>query len=239
MRSPECLPVRILPYHLLWVPVDLRVFTVRFVSERCRNRKWRGSEMEKNEVNTAFEILLEEVEAVGNTLNDAGADAFRKGDYEQARRVIEDATRLAGFREKIKSLQKEWQQGFVGKTVAPVSGIPKAKRKIDKRLTRGLRTPEEAFRLPLLQALNELGGRASMNDVLNGLEKNLKSTLTPYDYQPLPSNPKQMRWKNTAQWCRLTLVTEGLMKNDSHWGVWEISPSGVKALKGGREKVSS
>jgi restriction system protein len=189
--------------------------------------------MEKTEVNAAFEILLEEVESVGNTLNEAGADAFRKGDYELARRVIEDATRLTGFREKLKSLQKEWQQGFAGKASAPFSGAPRIKRKIDKRLTRGLRTPEEAFRLPLLQALKDLGGSAPMNDVMNTLEKKLKSTLTPYDYQPLPSNPKQMRWKNTVQWCRLTLVTEGLMKNDSSWGIWEISQAGIAALKRG------
>jgi restriction system protein len=34
----------------------------------------------------------------------------------------------------------------------------------------------------------------------------------------VPSEPKQSRWRNTAQWCRNTLVNEGLLKKDSPWG---------------------
>jgi len=36
--------------------------------------------MERNEVSTAFEIVLEEVEAVVDSLNNEGAEVFRKGD---------------------------------------------------------------------------------------------------------------------------------------------------------------
>jgi hypothetical protein len=64
--------------------------------------------MKGNEVNTAFEILLEEIELVANSLHEEGAAAFKAGDYDAARRAIEDATRLADFREKVKALQKEW-----------------------------------------------------------------------------------------------------------------------------------
>ena len=64
--------------------------------------------MKSNEVNTAFEILLEEIELVANSLNEEGAEAFRTGNYDSARRAIEEATRLAEFREKVKALQKEW-----------------------------------------------------------------------------------------------------------------------------------
>jgi len=53
--------------------------------------------MNKNEVNIAFEILLEEIELVANQLNESGADAFRIGDYDKARQAIEEATRLADF----------------------------------------------------------------------------------------------------------------------------------------------
>ena len=59
--------------------------------------------MDTNEVNEGFEILLEEIEAVADTLNDAGAEAFRAGDYDKARAAIEEATRLAEFREKVKA----------------------------------------------------------------------------------------------------------------------------------------
>ena len=59
--------------------------------------------MIKNEVNIAFEILLEEIELVANQLNESGADAFRAGDYDKARQAIEEATRLADSREKVKA----------------------------------------------------------------------------------------------------------------------------------------
>lgn len=36
--------------------------------------------MDQNEVNEAFEILLEEIEAVANALNEEGAQAFRAGE---------------------------------------------------------------------------------------------------------------------------------------------------------------
>ncbi len=64
--------------------------------------------IQENEVNTAFEILLEEIELVANQLNEEGAQAFKQGEYDKARRAIEEATRLADFREKVKALQKEW-----------------------------------------------------------------------------------------------------------------------------------
>lgn len=96
---------------------------------------------------------------------------------------------------------------------------------------RGLRTPEEAYRRPLLEALVELGGRAKVAEVLSHVEAKMKGILNEHDYDPLPSNPKQPRWRNTAHWCRNTLVTEGVMKNDSPAGIWEISEKGVEALR--------
>jgi hypothetical protein len=150
--------------------------------------------MRGNEVNTAFEILLEEIELVANSLNEEGAEAFRKGDYERARRSIEEATRLAEFREKVKALQKEWA----------TLGAKRAKREMKTRRTgkgrlpRGLRTPEEAFRRPILKALVELGGKVPIGDVLNLVGKKMKGKFTKYDLEPLPSDPKSIRWRNTA-----------------------------------------
>jgi len=187
--------------------------------------------METNEVNFAFEILLEEIEGVVNALNKDGAAAFQKGDYEKARGIIEDATRFTTFREKVQTLQKEWGQLHIRKVSPTKTQTPSKRQSLTAKLKRGLRTTENSFREPILEALQGLGGSARMNDVLNRIEKTMKSALTPHDYQPLPSDPKQIRWRNTAQWCRNTLVNEGLMKKDSPWGIWEISSMGVDALK--------
>jgi len=183
--------------------------------------------MQGNEVNTAFEILLEEIELVVNQLNEDGAQAFKEGDYDTTRRTIEEATRLAEFREKVKALQKEWASLLAKRPQRPKT----AGREVKSRLPRGLRTPEDAFRRPILEALVELGGKASIGKVLDLVEKKMSAKLTKYDLEPLPSDPKSIRWRNTAQWCRNSLVREGLMKTDSPHGIWEISESGRRALQ--------
>jgi restriction system protein len=179
--------------------------------------------MDRNEVDIAFEIVMEEIEAVANGLNGEGSAAFDKGDIDRARQVIEDATRLAGFRDKVKALQQEWQQSF------PAVPRKKARRMSRGRLPRGLRTPEDAFRGPLLQSLVERGGSADMNDVLEQVGRRMRRQLNEYDREPVPSDPNSIRWRNTAQWCRHTLVREGLMKSDSPRGLWEITAAGRKA----------
>jgi len=42
----------------------------------------------------------------------------------------------------------------------------------------------------------------------------------------IPSNSKQRRWENTAQWARNTMVNEGLLSADSPRGIWEITKKG-------------
>ena len=186
--------------------------------------------MDRNEVSTSFEIVLEEIEVVVDSLNQDGSEAFKKGDYDSAQKLIEIATRITDYRNKVRELQKEWDALFSAK-------VPVRLRKPRKdlgRLQRGLRTPQEIFRKPLLETLIEQGGSAPVKTVLEILGKKLKHIINEYDKQPLPSNPNTTRWENNAQWCRNTMVhQEGLMKDDSPGGIWEISDKGREALKRG------
>jgi len=187
--------------------------------------------MDRNEVSTAFEIVLEEIEDVVDNLNQDGAGAFQKGDYETARNLVETATRLTDFRGKVRGLQKEWDTLF--STRVPRKALRRTRTSVQGKLRKGMRTPEEAFRRPLLETLMEAGGSASVNVVLDKLEGKMGAFLNEYDYQPLPSNPNTTRWRNNAQWCRNTLVQEGLMRHDSARGIWAISDRGRLALEKG------
>lgn len=158
-----------------------------------------GDCMQGSEVYEALEILLEEIELVANELNDEGAKAFRSGDYEAARRAIEKAARLAEFRNKVKALKKEWNSIMTQIQQTRKKSSPRLFQVVKKRLPKGLRTSEDTFRLPILEALIELGGKASASEVLDLVEKKLSSVLKECDYEPLPSNPKSIRWRNTAQ----------------------------------------
>ena len=184
--------------------------------------------MNKDEVQSAFEILLEEIERILEDINDAGARAFQRGAYDEARQISERAKWLAEFHDRVKALQQEWASHFPGHI--PREGTP---HRGFGRLRRGIQTPEKAFRRPILEALVALGGRGRMSEVLDLVEKKMKGVLTDYDYQSLPSRLGTPRWRNTAQWCRLKMVREGLLKNDSPPGIWEISEKGREALRGG------
>jgi len=98
-----------------------------------------------------------------------------------------------------------------------------------KKLRKGLKRPEQAYRRPILEALYELGGSASVNDVLKVVERKMKPLLTEVDYQKLPSG-SDIRWRNTACWERYTLVKEGLLKSESPGGIWELSDKGSKEI---------
>jgi len=63
--------------------------------------------MDKNEVNAAFEILLEEIEEVFNTISKEGEEAFKTQDFDKAKTLSDYGKRLKDFREKVKTLQRE------------------------------------------------------------------------------------------------------------------------------------
>lgn len=121
--------------------------------------------MEQNEVMAAFEILLEEVETVVTDFNEEGANAFRNSDYETAREVVGRAKQITALRDRVKEHQKEWEQLFA-RRVAETLKKKARHAALAQRLERGLRTAETAFRLPILEALAELAGPASIGDVL-------------------------------------------------------------------------
>jgi hypothetical protein len=99
-----------------------------------------------------------------------------------------------------------------------------------KKLRKGLKTPQQAYRHPILEALYELGGSASVGDVLEVVEKKMKPLLNEVDYQKLPSGV-DIRWRNTAMWERFRLVKEGLLKSESPDGIWELSDKGVQEVE--------
>jgi len=63
-------------------------------------------------VNTAFELLLEQTTNKAHELNREGALAFENGEYDDAAKLGERGKRLANFNKKISDLQLEWLNQF-------------------------------------------------------------------------------------------------------------------------------
>jgi len=183
-------------------------------------------------VSAAFEMLLEEVEAEIEFFNEVGKAAIEKRDYERVSEAITHATNITSFREKIATLESEWEELSAAFKVEPEEEeqVGSERRNLG-RLRRGIRTPDKAFREPILAALVELGGSGSVGDVLDLVERRMKKVLKKVDFQPLASDPNNLRWRNAAQWCRNNLVKASLMKSDSPRGVWEITEEGRAHLE--------
>jgi len=92
--------------------------------------------------------------------------------------------------------------------------------------------PVHGYWLPILELLDEAGGSAPSNDVIEALEERMQNLLTPRDFEPLKSG--EIRWRNRARFARLRMKERGLLSDTSHRGVWEITDAGRRHLVEGR-----
>ena len=187
--------------------------------------------IENNPTNVfvAFELLLEELEAEVEFTNKVGSKAFEGRNYDRAKEALERAAFLTAFRDKVAGLRKEWE-AFAA-TVPEDDEETQAQRRNLGRLGRGVRTREELYFQPILNALVAMGGTGRMADVLDRVGVLMQGALKKVDFEPLASDPDMPRWRNSAQWARYSMVKEGLLKPDSPRGIWEVTDAGRRALR--------
>ncbi len=94
------------------------------------------------------------------------------------------------------------------------------------RAPHGVLLPESQYELPLLRALVDAGGRAPTSEIVERVGHRLQDQFTELDHDMLQSGIP--RWKNRAQFARLSLIKQGFLRDDSSRGVWEITESGRK-----------
>ncbi|NLE58886.1 MAG: hypothetical protein GX616_11030, partial [Planctomycetes bacterium] len=143
------------------------------------------------------------------------------------------AEQITAFRDKVAALRKEWDALNHAETEEDEE--TRAERRNLGRLRKGLRTPEAAYYLPILKALVELGGSAKMQAILDKVHTAMKPILKDVDHEPLASDPDMPRWRNSAQWARNSMRQEGLLKDDSPHGIWEIADAGRARLAEGKQ----
>ncbi|MGD0006116.1 MAG: winged helix-turn-helix domain-containing protein, partial [Anaerolineaceae bacterium] len=100
-----------------------------------------------------------------------------------------------------------------------------------------IRTPNRAFRIPILQTLSEMGGKAEVSRILKRVEELVKDQLTERDREHRDTS-SELQWKNAAEWERNTMKNAGLLKDDSPFGIWEITDSGREYLKNHQAETS-
>ena len=181
----------------------------------------------EREVKSAIELLLEEVGRTYDVLYQEAQKAVAIHDIDRSQHILEICRKVKAFKEKVENLKSEWDAIFSGVVYMPTKNCSGRKKENKSRLKRGLRTPEEKFILPILEALIELGGEAHARDVLKLVHAKMKNILNSYDYEDLSSN-NQKRWENTALWVKYRMVKEGLLDRSVQRGVWRITEKGRK-----------
>ena len=73
-----------------------------------------------------------------------------------------------------------------------------------------------------------------MDDVLGRVEHKMKHLFSAVDYDNVPSGG-EIRWRNSAQWARNTLVHQrGLLNKNSGHGIWELTDLGIAQVESKR-----
>lgn len=173
----------------------------------------------------AFETLLASVtEALNRSLARHSAAASR-GDLKALDAEMELQRRLVGARKKLEALHKAWPLPEAEKPAPrPKKRAPRA-----TRLGRGQKTPDAAYVLPILQALDEMGGRGRAPDVVDRVGEIMAGDLNEHDRGKVRSG--EVRWRNTAHWTRFDMVQRGLLAANSRRGTWEITDAGRAYLR--------
>ena len=114
--------------------------------------------MQNHEVIPAFEMLLDEIDELINDLNQQVSQFLTNGKFDEARSLIAKVESITIIHDKVHSLLEEWRKLQISSSKKPARKTTSRKQKTKGRLERGLRTPEEAFKIPLLKTLIEMGG---------------------------------------------------------------------------------
>jgi len=129
--------------------------------------------------------------------------------YVESRQML---TQLADeFDELLKNLRERLCQNSAGAEIKP--------RQKRSKLPR---TSKEALRLLIIQSLESRHGKATVSEVKADLSKFLDGKLLAGDLE-YRQDGKTLVWLNNVQWERLQMCRDGLIRNDSKSGVWELA----------------
>lgn len=168
----------------------------------------------------AFDILLGELRQALKQTKRAVSDASERSDFTAVRAAAERGEVIQQHIAGLKSLQRKWA-GLVGERVPDM--------KEGKPAPPGESTPGKAFRLPILQALQELGGRGRVKQVHERVYEIMEDQLMDIDKEVLKGG--QIRWKKNTDFARYHMVREGLLASGSPRGTWEITDRGREFLR--------
>ena len=87
-------------------------------------------------------------------------------------------------------------------------------------------TPRSEYRPVIIDALMKLGGTAKQQEIFAIIEKWMADRFTDHDLSVNQDGYTQ-KWKNFAAVEKSNMIKDGLLRDDSNWGIWEITEKGM------------
>ena len=111
-----------------------------------------------------------------------------------------------------------------------LNGLAAKERRVNSAHTpRGRKTPQQAFRVPLLRLLKRHDGEMHRAQALKELEGAMTDQLTDFDKADI--NSGTVRWEKSAEWEVRAMREQGLLKPvlETSRGIWALSDKGLEA----------
>lgn len=183
-----------------------------------------------DDVSSAFEILLDQLETEIGAVCNTGGRAFESRDFSIVDKMRKRLAGLEHFRDQTATLRADWGK-FLNSVERDEDEKTRGRRRDFGRLRKGERTPQKEYFLPILRSLVDIGGAGKVSELMESVEKRVKQLLKEVDLQPLPSDPSVPRWRNTALGAKPALIKAGLIKSDLPRNSWEITDDGREFVK--------
>lgn len=181
----------------------------------------------RGRIAAALKALLNELGVELEWVNQAGGKALHEGDYHRVEEIAVRGKEIKAFSQKVADLHAEWEA--LSKDVDQLQQeTPSCHPAWPSPPRKSVGTFREQYRVPMLQALVEMGGRARLREVLDRVHELIKDHFDEYDLEALRSG--QVRWRSRASGIYHWMAENGLVRDDSPHGIWEISEAGRSFL---------
>ncbi|MCK4741896.1 MAG: hypothetical protein KAS80_06410 [Anaerolineales bacterium] len=167
------------------------------------------------DVQSAVQNLVDALKAAVGEKKSAGIQAFEAGEYDLAQQVANQAKAIEPIIEAADHIAKQWDA-----LQAPqdVLGTKRTKAK-------DLEPTEVDFVIPILQVLEDEGGKGPTNEILDRVKLIIKDQLKADDYELLDDS-KTIRWRESAQSSIKIMVKRGLLHSKAPKDTLRITPQG-------------
>ncbi|MCJ7569294.1 MAG: hypothetical protein MUO58_17395 [Anaerolineales bacterium] len=167
------------------------------------------------DVQSALQNLMDALKAAVDDRKSAGIQAFEAGEYDAARQAANQAKAIEPIIEAADQIAQQWV------AIEAPQEIVELKRTLPKDLG----PIEVDFVIPILQVLEDEGGKGPINEILDKVKVIIQGQLKPGDYELLDDS-QTIRWRESAQKSIEVMVKRGLLHSKSPKDGLRITPQG-------------